>query len=344
VAVFLRLLVNWIALLPAAALAYSPHSYECTHSEESCAVGVRWNQRTIPFVVLRNPRVSEAQHALLLDAVKHAAGQWSGRDCSDLRLEFQGVVDEVDPAGKVNYVTIIDRNWTCHPTDGCGRVAVTKVMYNTRNGNILRSLIILNEDYFDLVDSDESAACPPEPDAFDNGERDIYAVLTHEFGHFVGFAHPCEWTKNQGYAEPEVEGVDEDLESDESKVLTEPPRMTQSSTASDGVVCPVTSCHEVEKDLRDTSTLWPTIDMCENGGRTLAALDVDALCFVYPAGDDSRSCRPADSVSIESGSLSCSAHGPAKASSWLAFLLLGAIATLTRKVKHVSLCRRERNL
>lgn len=329
--------VLMLCLLPTVALAF-----ECTHANDSCSVSVHWNKRNLPFVVLANPRVPAEQHARLLAAVDYAIAQWNDATCSDMHLDFQGTVQSLADTDVQSYVTIIDKDWSTDCNDrsqrSCKAVGLTRMSYDPRNGNISKGKIELNADMFTLVDADRSCGAEPEPqggtevDPWDGSSlegRDLYALLTHEFGHFLGIAHPCEFPDDDGgFVPPVVEPVEglEDPETMMSELLTEKPGASVPPPIPERLDCHPRSCLDAEVAPKSKSTMWPELAACDTNARILAGQDVDALCYIYPAGGESTSCRPLNDLRIDSNASGCSAAGlpldPSPAGSTFVWMLL----------------------
>ena len=150
-----------------------------------------WKNRT---VVMHPGRIDDNQvtERALSDAMKHAANQWNQASCSD----FQFVIGEpakqewagynwLYPEKNQNIVFVRHTNgnpnsrWLHDPR----QIAVTSVTSISGNGEILDADIELNADTFEFTNCGAGGIdCKKE--------MDLKNILTHEFGHVLGLAHP----------------------------------------------------------------------------------------------------------------------------------------------------------
>ena len=217
------------------------HAFECTAARERCFVNLTWPDRVVPYVV-RIPTQSAMPSALLEGAATRAFDRWTNVSCSDLEFVFTGVTRSDEPLADVNEVVTVDAGWTATGRDPRA-AALTTVSFGDRTGTIFGARIEINDDGFDFIDLDGGGCV---------AEFDLEAVLTHEAGHMVGLAHPCEGAATDNF-------------------------------------CPVTICDAttVEGEL---PTMWWNTPTCNDALRTLEADDVEGLCFLYPAGQPTRNC------------------------------------------------------
>jgi hypothetical protein len=229
--------------LPAEAAAY-----ECTRSDKFCVVSVHWTNRTVPYVI-RRPADSKFDETQATSTVQSAMRRWTDDvSCSDIRFDPQGVLALDAPASTPNEVVFVNENWEDdHDPAAAG---VTRVAYNTATGEIVNAVLDVNERDNEIVTS--TTACA--------GGHDLEAVITHEVGHFLGFAHPCEFMG----------------------LLSEEP------------ACPVdVECLDVVGRYGGDNplpTMWPTIEKCDTQLRTLTNDEIIAVCYVYPDAAPDRQC------------------------------------------------------
>jgi Matrixin len=114
-------------------------------------------------------------------AVRAAFDAWAQVDCSYFHLQYDGQVE--DPAvgydasgGNTNVVTFVDHDWQGKSTTQ----AITALTFGCQDGVILDADVLVNNVNFEFT---------TDPEHDDEAKRDLQNVLTHEAGHFVGFAH-----------------------------------------------------------------------------------------------------------------------------------------------------------
>ena len=120
-----------------------------------------------------------------------AFDQWQRADCGgganpSINVVDNGAVDCAKPEynkaqPNANVVTFHDSPWTY--TNTTDTVALTTVFFNADTGEIYDANVEINSAQYDLMDG-----LPARPDP-SRDALDLNAVLTHEFGHFLGLSH-----------------------------------------------------------------------------------------------------------------------------------------------------------
>ncbi|MCA9554644.1 MAG: matrixin family metalloprotease [Myxococcales bacterium] len=159
-----------IALACVCALSAPAHAFDCKYDKDNPSVSLYWPTRTLTYGVVASSGLDPA----MVQAAMHS---WVGWDCTDLELEYVGLVAESDP---VSHVTVVRTGWVA---DGrpASAVAVTNTFYTPFTGVIGGANIEVNEDLFEFT-ADAEQTC-------DGTQYDLPSVITHEAGHFVGLGH-----------------------------------------------------------------------------------------------------------------------------------------------------------
>jgi hypothetical protein len=114
-------------------------------------------------------------------AVRASFDAWATVGCSYFGLSFDGQVDhpQVGYNGNgdnTNVVAYVEHDWQGKRSTQ----AITLLTFGCNDGVILDADILVNADNFRFT---------TDPENDDEDRRDLQNVLTHEAGHFVGFAH-----------------------------------------------------------------------------------------------------------------------------------------------------------
>jgi MYXO-CTERM domain-containing protein len=214
-----------------------------------------WDRPTLTLDVQAgqpDPRLSSEE---LVQAVAGAAAPWSqpALACTSVQLTVVGHPEATAPIKRdgVNRLVFRRDQWCPDPRapgEPCYNdsiLALTTSQVEVNTGRIAEADIEVNavdHDWSDLV---------ARPGAFP-GAMDLQNALTHELGHFLGFAHSC--------------------------LL-----MTDELSRTDDQGQPVPLCREASQAARE-STMVATISENDVDRRTLTADDERGVCDVYPKG------------------------------------------------------------
>jgi SlyX protein len=176
-------LLAWALLAGGALCTPTAQAFECTPAKMNttyrCHVAVHWDVRTIPYVV-EIPAGTKTERSLLLSAIEAAGARWSSPQCTDLRFESRGTVASAPEA--LNGQILVRPQPDAWPYSDPRVVALTTVVHGFDTGKIISVELELNEANYTFGDAIEVCT-----DAYD-----LEATITHELGHALGFAHPCE--------------------------------------------------------------------------------------------------------------------------------------------------------
>ena len=164
-------LLAMVVLAPAAAGAY----VRSTTAGTSCgppAQPLFWNVDNISYVIDSDGSADNVPLASAVAAVNASFQTWENVSCSFIAFEYGGTIN-APPAGRdlTNVISWIESDWRY----GDMVLAVTTTYFSC-DGEIVESDMEVNGHFSWTVGS--------QPDQFD-----IQNVLTHEAGHFIGFAH-----------------------------------------------------------------------------------------------------------------------------------------------------------
>jgi hypothetical protein len=227
-----------------------------------------------------------------LVAAQRAAAAWSAGalGCTDVQLTVASSAEATACVGADGSNRIVFRRdvWCRQPPSSdpvasscydARALAITSVFSSTKDGRIMSADIELNAVNFTWGDL-EARADGGAGNA--RGVADVQNTLTHEFGHVLGFDHPC-------YEGSGPRGVD-------------------------GSGAPVVDCAAASERIAK-ATMYPLIERGETRLRTLEADDIDAVCQTYPY--TGATCRPDTG---DRGGGGC-AYAASAGRGWLSFLL-----------------------
>jgi hypothetical protein len=272
-----------VALL---ALPANAFAFECTLDKNSCLVAPRWASRVVPYTIEAPPANSPVDLETFRRAVRASFDRWADPSCTDLVIEEQ-------PASN-NVIRIVTQNWGLLSH----RAAFTHLSFNGVTGSISKATIDVNFEHH-LFSADSCVS----------GALDLEAVLTHEAGHYIGLAHPCEYP---------AEELGMSAEGDEL-----PP-------------CPKESCDSLLTRIDDpmNTILWPTAMSCENSFRELGPDDVEGVCSIYPRGADPLPCATLplqEDPYVANQAFGCSSTATAGGLDLSALILLAGLCVLRRR-------------
>lgn len=216
-----------LALLSAPGQA---QAFVCTPTEWDCLINLRWEDPRLSFST-EDGALSSVQREALRAASEAAAASWTEVSCSRASLQ--------PGSGRVRLLPFT----TSWPHAGSSHTAALTILRYAADGTIQKAEIDIN--YAEQSFVDASGAC--------TAGADLQAVLTHEFGHVLALAHPCELQ------------------------------------ASSNQACAPQTCAATEGE-EDLPTMWPVIKDCDPAPRELSEDDRAGICYLYPLDGADRSC------------------------------------------------------
>jgi hypothetical protein len=285
----MRVAISLVMLLAAASVPATARAYECTLDAKSCLVAPRWASRIVPYTIESPPADSPITAEAWKKAVNDSFARWSAPACTDLQVEEQ--------AASEHRIRIITQGWMKSPA----QAASTHLAYDGVTGAIAVATIEVNAEHHAY----SIGTCEP-------GTLDLETVLTHEIGHYIGFAHPCEF-----------DGVNDFVTTAKGEVIP---------------ACPRDSCDQIlsSTDKPEESTImWPNASSCESSFHDLRGADVEAVCSTYPRGADPIPCAVLPDPHIANKAFACSStdigSGAFDPTTLALFALLGLVRLTSRR-------------
>lgn len=283
-----------LAALSAAALSARPgHALERTRTPTG-DIPVVWNRTPVPLLVEPTPQLPPLAPDAVLADLRASAAHWSrGRNaCTSFTVDVQPTADgQPAPEAVIDLANrlVIRRDAWCNPArpeapcHNPAALAITTVTARKSDGVLLDVDIELNASgarWGDLVAGTGG-----------DGAHDLQAVLTHEFGHFLGFDHSCRLA-----GEPPASGIPTCADADAPALA---------------------------------SVMFPVESAGEGPRREPTREDLQALCAIYPAlpdtilGDGGVGCSAAGAGKGNgNGSGKATLAGGPAAAGWLTALAL----------------------
>ena len=263
----------------------------------------KWPQSCVAMVVFPNDLLGMMTRDEIINAVDSSAATWSkGADsCTYLDITMTSSADATPRAINDGRNNVIFRatSWCkqnaagdCDTDYDAAALALTSVSASTSSGIIRDADIEVNAYHFSWAD------LVTHPDLRGGNQlfHDLQNAVTHEMGHVIGLDHTC--------------------------YLQGPPPL-------DNTGQPIPDCANASPDVLAT-TMFPSANPGDIDKRDLAPDDQQAVCDIYPAAEDPKTCSPGNT---DPGGCSCATVGgtPSSVMVVIALLVGGLVVTRTRR-------------
>lgn len=263
-----------------------------------------WPQSCVAMVVYPQDLLGMMTRDEILIAIDASASTWSKTSdaCTYLDITVSSSSDPTPRAVNDAHNNIIFRasSWCKQmPSGECdpavpydpAALALTSVSASTSSGIIRDADIEVNANHFSWAD------LVTHPDLRGGGQlfHDLQNAVTHEMGHVIGLDHTC--------------------------YLQGPAPLDNSGQ-------PIPDCANASPAVLET-TMFPSANPGDIDKRDLAPDDQQAVCDIYPAAQDPKTCAPGQT---DPSGCSCATGGsPAPALASLILLAAGLLVTRARR-------------
>jgi hypothetical protein len=246
------------------------------------------------FLTIDSAGTKEVAGEAEFTIVENAIATWNtaAKTCSYLELKNEGRHAVETGRDNINVIKFRDQSWCrpasgddparCHPEAAAGITTATYVddPSSKRDGAIVDADIELNGVNFSIGVNGQTLGTQPCLSELQN-------TLTHELGHLIGLEHTC-------------------------RATGDPDRVDNQGRA-------VPSCSSTSDPAITNATMYNFQDCGEVKKETLEPDDIAAVCGIYPASDDPKTCEPVG----DGGLCNASPSGGSSAGSLLLSILAG---------------------
>jgi MYXO-CTERM domain-containing protein len=196
---------------PAAAFCRSTTcSGSCPRNEDGCKTtgsSLYWASRCVGFSLSVDASSIDVNFDTFKAVSNASVAQWSARMCPQGEATFAFAADhpvtchkaEYNPKGpNANIILFQDNCWTYKSADNT--LAKTTVSYDANTGEILDADIEINHAYNEITTEPGPTVMSIGPSDTSHVVYDLQAILTHEFGHFLGLDHSMDPTATMNAA------------------------------------------------------------------------------------------------------------------------------------------------